>query len=378
MIERRQLERLTASDIFVLLWDDYGWSGDIGGLAILDGTSLLDPDGRVRVDKVCGHLEPRLHLAPRFRQLLQRPRLGLGWPLWIDAPHFDIADHVRVHPVATPGDEPQLLHACQELAQRRLDPARPLWELWLLPGLPEERVAAFLKLHHAIADGAAAASTFGALLDLSADPPTPDAPTWTPAPTPSTSELLYDNVLRRRQELGRGCAGLTHPARTLRHARETLPAWREVLTERPAPTTTLNRPVTTARRLAVIRDRLDTNKQIAHAHNSKVNDVILAAVAGGLRDLIAARGEDVAGLTQRAMVTISQHDEPTGEARGNKPGWMMVSLRSAKPTRCAASSRSLPRQPRARTPHAPRPAVACSGSSPLSACGTGSFPDSDR
>ena len=299
MIERRQLERLTASDMFLLLWDDYGWSSDIGGLAILDGTSLLEPDGRVQVDKVRRHLEPRLHLAPRFRQLLQRPRRGLGWPLWVDAPSFDIADHVRVHPVAAPGDESRLLQACQELAQRRLDPARPLWELWLLPGLPEKRVAAFLKLHHAIADGAAAAATFGALLDLSADPPTLDARTWSPAPTPSSAELLHDNVRRRRQELGRGLAGLTHPARTLRHARETLPAWREVLAEKPAPTTSLNRPISAGRRLAVIRGRLDTMKLIAHAHDAKVNDVVLAAVAGGLRDLIAGRGEDVVGLTQR-------------------------------------------------------------------------------
>lgn len=326
MNERRRWERLTASDMFLLLWDDYGWSSDIGALAVLDGASLLEPDGRVKVDRVRRHLEPRLHLAPRFRQLLLRPRLGLGWPLWVDAPRFDIADHVRVHPVAAPGDEPRLVQACQELAQRRLDPSRPLWELWLLPGLPEKRVGAFLKLHHAIADGAAAAAAFGALLDLSADPPTPDAPTWSPAPIPSAAELLYDNVRRRGQELGRGCAGLTHPARTLRHARETLPAWREVLAEEPAPTTSLNRPTSGVRRLAVIRDRLDTVKLIAHAHDAKVNDVVLAVVAGGLRDLIAGRGEDVVGLTQRAMVTISQHDEDAGHARGNKPGWMMVPL----------------------------------------------------
>jgi diacylglycerol O-acyltransferase len=44
------LERLTASDLFLLLWDDYGWSSDIGGLAIVDGTSLLDRDGRVRIE----------------------------------------------------------------------------------------------------------------------------------------------------------------------------------------------------------------------------------------------------------------------------------------------------------------------------------------
>ena len=136
------LERVTASDLFLLLWDDYGWSSDIGGLAILDGTSLLDRDGRIRIEAVRARLEPRLHLVPRFRQLLYRPRLGLGWPLWVDAPSFDLAGHIRVHPVAAPGGQAQLLQACQELAAQRLDPARPLWELWLLPGLPDGRVGA--------------------------------------------------------------------------------------------------------------------------------------------------------------------------------------------------------------------------------------------
>src|SRR5262245_66296776 len=105
------LDRVTASDLFLLLWDDYGWSSDIGVLAGVDGASLLDYGGRVRIDAVRTLLEPRLHLVPRFRQLLYRPRLGLGWPLWVDAPRFDLADHIRVHPVGTPGGQAQLLAA---------------------------------------------------------------------------------------------------------------------------------------------------------------------------------------------------------------------------------------------------------------------------
>src|SRR6266511_1628717 len=128
MAETRRLERLNASDLYLLLWDDYGWSGDIGVLAILDGTRLLDRDGRVRIEAVRERLEPRLHLVPRFRQRLCRPRLGLGWPLWVDAQSFDLADHVGVFPLAAPGDQAQLLQACAQLARRRLDPSRPLWE----------------------------------------------------------------------------------------------------------------------------------------------------------------------------------------------------------------------------------------------------------
>src|SRR5678816_4457809 len=123
MVEIRLVDRLTASDLFMLWADDFGWSQDIGVLAILDGTRLLDPDGRVRIQAIRQHIEPRLHLVPRFRQLLYRPRRGLGWPLWVDAPAFDLADHLRVHPLAAPGDEAELLQACAALAGRRLDPA---------------------------------------------------------------------------------------------------------------------------------------------------------------------------------------------------------------------------------------------------------------
>src|SRR5215207_538884 len=73
----RVLERLNAQDFGALLWDGHGWSGDIGVLAILEGTSLLDDDGRVRIEDVHRALEPRLHRVPRFRQRLYRPPRGL-------------------------------------------------------------------------------------------------------------------------------------------------------------------------------------------------------------------------------------------------------------------------------------------------------------
>ena len=329
MARTERLERLTASDMFLLLWDDYGWSGEMGALAVLDGSTLLDDTGDVRVDAVRRHLAPRLNLAPRFRQLLYRPQLGLGWPLWVDAPAFDIANHVRVHPVDPPGHERQLLHACEQLAQRRLDPTRPLWELWLLPGLTDQKLAVFLKLHHAIADGAAAAATFGALLDLIPDAPSPELPARTAPPPPSSERLFLDNVRRRRAELARGWSGLTHPHRTVVRCRNAWPAWREVLTEKPAPRTSLNHPVGPGRRLAVVRSELDDLKRIAHDHGAKVNDVVLAAVAGGLRQLLDARGELVTGLVQRAMVTLSHHGTP--DAQGNRPGWMMVPLPLGEP-----------------------------------------------
>jgi diacylglycerol O-acyltransferase len=331
MVETGSLERLSASDLFILSWDDFGWSGDIGALAILDGASLLDHDGRVQIQEVRQRLEPRLHLVPRFRQLLYRPRWGLGWPLWIDAPSFDLADHVRVHPLAPPGDQAQLLQACAELAARRLDPARPLWEIWLLPGLSQGRVGLFLKLHHAFADGMSGVAAFGALLDLTADAPTPVAPPWTPTPIPTPGQLLHDNLRQRAQRLNQAWSSLTHPASTLRQARHTWPAWREFFAEQRAPRTSLNRPIGANRRLAIVGSRLELIKQIAHTHQAKVNDVVLAAVAGGLRQLLARRGEPVEELVLRALVPISLHHEQPGQARGNQDGSIMVPLPLGEP-----------------------------------------------
>src|SRR5215207_1181796 len=294
MAETSGLERLGPLELQVLLWDDFGWSGDIGGLAILDGASLLDDDGNVRIDAVRRRIASKLHLVPRFRQRLYRPRRGLGWPLWVDSASFDVADHVRVHPLRAPADEAQLLLAYEELAQRRLDPTRPLWEMWLLPGLPQGRMGLFLKLHHTIADGVAGVATFGVLLDLATDAGTPVAlPPWTPAPVPTSSELLQDNLRRRVEGLDRALSSAVHPTGTLRQARAAWPAWREFFAEKRAPRTSLNRPIGAERKLALIRSRLDVAKQIAHAHDAKINDVVLAVVAAGLPELLRGRGEQV-------------------------------------------------------------------------------------
>src|SRR6266511_3143643 len=132
---------------------------------------------------------------------------------------------------------------------------------WIQPGLPERRVGLFLKLHRARADGIAGVAAFGALLDLTADAPTPVAPPWTPGPIPTPGELLYDNLRRRAQEFGRAWSSLAHPSRTLRRARAAWPTWREFFAEQRAPQTSLNRPIGADRKLATVGSRLELAKQ---------------------------------------------------------------------------------------------------------------------
>jgi WS/DGAT/MGAT family acyltransferase len=315
------MERLTAQDLSMLWPDDLGWPQDIGVLAILEGGVLRDSVGRVDIAPVRQAIAARARLIPRFRQRLFRPRRGLGWPLWVDVEDFDISDHVEVVPVPPPGDEAQLLLAVEQLRRRPFDQSRPLWRMWLLPGLHEGRIAFYLRVHHTIADGVAGVAALGALLD---SVPTPIRRT-APSPVPSNRELFTDNVRRRWRELAHAASAIVRPVTTAKRLRASWPAMRETLASRPAPRTSLNRPIGTGRRIAVVRSRLDAVARTAHRHGATVNDVLMAAIAGGLRELLISRGEPV-DVVLRAYVPVSLHRERPEQARGNQDGMMAVSL----------------------------------------------------
>jgi diacylglycerol O-acyltransferase len=320
------VERLTAEDE-VMLWPDALWPQEIGALAVLDGSCLLEPGGRFRIEAVRQAIDARLHLVPRFRQLLRVPPRGLGRPLWVDAPAFDLADHVRVAPLAAPGDEAQLLLTAERLRRCRLDRSRPLWEMWFLPGLPDGRIGLFVKMHHAIADGIAGVATVGEFLDAAPDAPAGTAPPWTPAPLPTTRDLFADNLHRHADDLRRAFSTLARPVPALRSMRDAWPAMRELLAAEPAPPTSLNRVVGADRNLALIRGDLNQVRQVAHAYHATINDVLLAVTAGGLRGLLLGRGEPVDDLNLRVSVPVTLRPaQLRDQARGNRIGQMVVPL----------------------------------------------------
>jgi hypothetical protein len=211
------IDRLTSLDRLMLAASKR-WPQDIGALAILDGTSLLGPTGELRIDAIRAAIASRLHLVPRFRQVIHAPRRGLGGPLWVDAARFDIRDHVVVCPLAFQTDEPGLLAVTEQLRSERFDPSRPLWRMWFMPGLPDGRVAMFVKLHHSIADGMAAMTTVAALLDADPGAPVTPASPCTPTPPPSDRDLFIDNARRHLGAVGRAGSVLIRPGRTLRRA----------------------------------------------------------------------------------------------------------------------------------------------------------------
>jgi diacylglycerol O-acyltransferase len=326
------MERLSPQDLMMIWPEDQGWAQDIGALAILDGTTLFEPDGRFSIESAREHVGQRLHLLPHFRQLLYQPRPGLGWPGWVDAPSIDLAEHVREFPLAVPADEAQLLLACEELRRRRLDRSRPLWDMWFLTGLPDDRIGLFVRLHHAIADGVSGIAALGAFFDMDSKPREVSAPSWTPAPMPSTRELFEDNVSRHAQGIGRVLGKLARPADVVRSARRGWPAVREAFAEERAPRTSLNAcAIGWHRRFTLVRSDIDVVKRIAHANGAKVNDVLMTIVAGGFRELLLGRGELVEGVVLRAFVPVSLHAGQRGEVRGNLDGAMFVPLPIGEP-----------------------------------------------
>ncbi len=318
-------ERLTAEDL-LMLWPDKVWPQEIGALAVLDGRRLIETGGRFRIEAVQDAVQNRLHLVPRFRQLLYVPRRGLGPPLWVDAPAFDLNDHLRVAQVESPGDETQLLRTTERLRRRRLDRTRPLWEMWFLSGLPDNRIGLFVRMHHVIADGMAGIATVSAFLDTEPDSPAPSAQPWTPTVMPRARELLTDNARRRVAVLRNGLSNLVRSGTSLRRMRTTWPEMRGFFTQKPQPGTSLNRTVGPDRNLALIRSDLDTVKGVAHSNKATVNDVVLTVVAGGLSELLRSRGEAVDEVLLPTYVPVTLRHGQRDQARGNLIGQMVVPL----------------------------------------------------
>jgi WS/DGAT/MGAT family acyltransferase len=329
-----RIDRLSPLDRFMLRVSRT-WPQDIGALAILDGAPLTDSTGRFRLEAARAAIEERLYLVPRFRQVIVVPRPGLGPPFWADAREFDLSAHVHEVPLEPPVGEAVLLAAVEQLRRQPLDSSRPMWQMWFLTGLPDGRVAWFVKLHHTIGDGMAAMTTIAALLDSEPRPSRGEAPVWRRRRMPLGSELVADNLRRRIDGLRGILRTLAHPRNGIRQARAAWPAIHELLAERPATKTSLDRIIGLDRNLAVIRVSLGAVKAVGRSHGATVNDVVLAGTAAGLRALLQHRREPVDHTTIRVYVPVSLRRRLRGAQQGNLIAQMAVPLQlgEAEPAR---------------------------------------------
>jgi diacylglycerol O-acyltransferase / wax synthase len=279
------------------------------------------------IDALREHIADRLAAAPRYRQRLVPVPLGVHDPMWSDDPDFRIERHVLG---AASSDVGVVADA---VMSRPLARDRPLWEMWVVDD-SEGGFALVGKAHHCMVDGLAAVELGTVLLDPAPDQasesrPAPEAGS-TPAPVALLARAVIDRVseqlsvvraaldlVRSPRRLRDVPAGMTRIARALSHSIVPL-----------APPSVLNRPSSPVRHLAMLSRPLDDLRQIKTHHHTTINDVLLAAAAGGLRGFLAERGD--APVNLKTMVPVSVRGDAGGGELGNRISFLFTELPCAQ------------------------------------------------
>jgi WS/DGAT/MGAT family acyltransferase len=291
-----------------------------GALVILDGATLLDGRGRLRVDQVRRRLGRAVAAIPELRQVARGSGRLAGGPVWVDDVGFRIEHHVGTARLTRgAADEAALLGFAERLMEPLLDRAHPLWRVWFITGLSDRRIGLLFIVHHAMADGASAhrlaRSLFG---DEPATPMVADDRT----PMPPWHDLVLDRARRAVGTAGR----MVDPA-TWRAIADTCwsigAGWS--ITRRE-PRSSLNAPIGRRRRLAVLRIDPRAARRVARAHDAGVNDVVLDLVAAGVRALLAGRGESVDHMAPRVAIAVAATRSQRDGESGNQFGSYLVAL----------------------------------------------------
>ena len=299
----------------------------VGSLIVLDPSTA--PDG-FAYDDLVELYRSRLHLLPPLRWRLVTTPLGLDHPYWIDDPDFDLEYHVRRIAVPAPGDQATLSDIVARIHGRPLDRSRPLWESYLIEGLPEGRVAIYTKNHHATIDGVSGSDLIGVMLDLEPDaaPRAPDEPLAREA-EPHAAEMLLRSMrgaVKQPMRMGRMAVRAAGALPLLGRMAEQAAPERlrtrlgEGLMGMPhlqAPPSPFNGELSPHRRFAYAPAPLKDVKALKQAYGCTVNDVVMAVVAGGLRRYLLRRGE-LGPEPLQAMVPISVRTEDQRGEAGNQ------------------------------------------------------------
>ena len=288
-------------------------------LGLFDAAPFLLSDGSLDVLRIRRELAARARRVEPFRRRVIWTRFGEGMQVWAPDPSFDPDRHIEG--ATLPAGDDLTAWAAGRII-RPLPPDRPLWRAEVVDGLPGERFALIIVVHHVVADGITGVALAGSLLDPAPDTaPAPAAPRPTPS-LPTHRDIYRDRLRGLAVALGR-IRVRRPPQRSAGHG---LRAIRTRLREMGAllgprtSETSLPRTVGSTRRLAVVRCPLEELRGSGHALGVTVNDLLLAAVTGGLRQLLLARGDDVDRLTLRTSVPAA-----TREGR-QASGIMLVDL----------------------------------------------------
>ncbi|MET0903511.1 MAG: wax ester/triacylglycerol synthase family O-acyltransferase [Acidimicrobiales bacterium] len=351
----KQLSGLDASFLYMETGSQFG---HVSSLSIYQRP---DDPGYEPLSSWRHQIERRLHLLEPLRRRLLNVPFNLDHPYWVDDPGFDLDFHVRHTAVAPPGDDEQVAELVARIIGRPLDRTRPLWESYVIEGLPDERFAILTKVHHATIDGAAGAELLVLMLDGDPEGDDIEAPedVWVPERLPSDGEVLTRataNLLRKPgravllatrtvRDLGQTVrnpavvaaanqvrAGLRGPlGAVLNIGRERSPEGQSVgPLPGSAPSTPFNAAITPHRRFAYRSTSLTLIKDIKNALGATVNDVVMAACAGGLRTWLE-KHDALPDQPLIAMVPVSIRTGEETEKWTNRVSSIFASLPTDEP-----------------------------------------------
>jgi diacylglycerol O-acyltransferase / wax synthase len=275
----------------------------IGSVAVLEGPAPAYGD---LVRLIAG----KLPLVPRYRQKVRFAPGGVGRPLWVDDPHFQILYHIRHTALPPPGGRDELRNLAGRVFAQTLDRGKPLWELWMVEGLEDGRWAVISKVHHCMVDGVSATDLLTVMFDATdATAARTPAAEWAPDPEPGMLTLTTHAVVRtiadpvgRLRDFSVGLSIAANPRTRLAEGAALLRSLAE-WSKRSA--TSLNGPIGPHRRWSWAEAGLDDVKVVRQGLGGTVNDVVLAAITAGFRALLLERGEDVANRVVRTLVPVS-------------------------------------------------------------------------
>jgi WS/DGAT/MGAT family acyltransferase len=258
------------------------------------------PRGQVDPRRLAALLAERAVKIPKLRQVARPSLFPPGSAAWAEDPEFDAKRHIHVHRASGLYEpDPLAAYASQWIA-RPLDTSRPLWDLHLVTGLHDGKIALLLKLHHALTDGAGAFAVAAGLLDDL--PRTTRTVTTRKAPSRSALDAVLDTI-----------------GSTLSQAGETATIASSVLrATRPYPVSPITAPSAKDRSLGFVRLDMGDVRQIRRAHGGTANDVILAVLAGALREWLVNRGHRADGRSLRALIPVSMRGRQADQTGGNK------------------------------------------------------------
>jgi WS/DGAT/MGAT family acyltransferase len=248
-----------------------------------------------------------LHLLPMFRWRMVWTPLGLHHPLAIEDPDFDLDEHVHRAALPRPGGDRELSDFVSEVVSRPLDITRPLWEMWLVEGLAEGRIAVVVKVHHALADGVTTAALLSQLLtDKPRGPRVPEKVPWKPEAIPNRRQRLWLALRDLIPHLRTIWPAFLRAARATRAKRAKISPGERATGMYEGPNTRLNALLSSGRRYAFATLPLADLKAVKEATHTTVNDVFLAMVSGATRRYLEKCGE-LPGETLTAGVAVSTH-----------------------------------------------------------------------